>query len=416
MKIVHVSPYVVDPPDSGGKYRIINLNKFLSEKNEIFQFSCNLFRVNGKIPFKSWANKINKNYSEYCYCNLFLVFYSFIFHKLRLFPMGFLSNLLRIYSPGIVKEKVLSCDIICIEHPWLFDWIAQLNKNNRPIVYSARNIEYLLAKDVFEDIQSSPLKNYLINRIRMMEERCLNKCDFILTVSDMDAQYFIKEYSIPSKKIESIVGGFDTKTISIPSEKEKKELKSKKRFNNKKIILFVGGNYEPNHEAVRFIERLSLEFKEKNIMFLIAGSVADKYASHDNMVYIPERKVKEYQEMADIALNPIFTGVGSNVKLSEYLGYGLPIISTKLGMRGYEINKEVLIAETVEEFKKSIYLLLKTDKLRLKMSKSARKLAEKKYDWSVLSKKVGSIYQTVCWAKKPKTASTAQTISGAQAK
>jgi len=35
-------------------------------------------------------------------------------------------------------------------------------------------------------------------------------------------------------------------------------------------------------------------------------------------------------------LNPVTTGGGSNLKLLQYLGRGMPAISTSFGMRGYD--------------------------------------------------------------------------------
>ncbi|MGH7742768.1 MAG: glycosyltransferase family 4 protein, partial [Candidatus Eiseniibacteriota bacterium] len=49
---------------------------------------------------------------------------------------------------------------------------------------------------------------------------------------------------------------------------------------------------------------------------------------------------------ADVGLNPILTGAGSNVKLPTYLAAGLAVVTTAYGLRGYaELSSLVTIAD-----------------------------------------------------------------------
>jgi hypothetical protein len=54
---------------------------------------------------------------------------------------------------------------------------------------------------------------------------------------------------------------------------------------------------------------------------------------------VPE--VPPYFAAADIGLNPITRGSGSNVKLFEYLVARLPVISTAFGVRGTDLLPQV---------------------------------------------------------------------------
>ena len=49
---------------------------------------------------------------------------------------------------------------------------------------------------------------------------------------------------------------------------------------------------------------------------------------------------------ADVAVNPVESGSGSNVKLAEYVAAGVPVVTTSFGLRGYEgFADRVTIAE-----------------------------------------------------------------------
>ena len=52
---------------------------------------------------------------------------------------------------------------------------------------------------------------------------------------------------------------------------------------------------------------------------------------------VPEQAdLTPYLWGADIGLNPITTGAGSNVKLPTYLAAGLDVVSTSFGVRGFD--------------------------------------------------------------------------------
>lgn len=398
MKALHFSPYETLSQDTGGKVRVFNTNNFLSKKIEIFQFSCNFFRKNGKIPFKSWVNKINKNYTEYCYSPPHFILYSFMMHKLDLFPMAHLSNLLNIYSPSWIKKKISEgYDVIQMEHPWMFNWINKHNKNNKPMVLDARNIEYVLLRDIQTDVNRSVLRDRILKKIHDMEKRCMEKVDLIFAISEEYPKEINELYGIPKEKIIPITGGFDTKNIKVPSEEEKDKLKEKLGFKGKRVVLFIGGNYFPNIKAAGFIEKISKFFKkEDNVVFLIAGTVGTRInVKSENIVVRPEPYIKPYFRLADIALNPMEIGSGSNVKVIEYLGYGLPLISTKFGLKSYLIKNEVIIKETPEEFAKAIKDILADDRKRDYFSKKGRKLAEERYDWSMIADRIIRYYKSL---------------------
>jgi hypothetical protein len=48
---------------------------------------------------------------------------------------------------------------------------------------------------------------------------------------------------------------------------------------------------------------------------------------------------------AQIAINPVTTGSGSNLKIFEYVAAGLPVLTTPFGFRGHTEQASVVVAE-----------------------------------------------------------------------
>ena len=97
-------------------------------------------------------------------------------------------------------------------------------------------------------------------------------------------------------------------------------------------------------------------------------------------------KLSIYQE-ASVAINPMMSGSGTNLKVLGYLASGIPLITTPIGARGLglEHNKNAIICETAD-FPKNIYDLLQDDGKATSLAENGRKLVETTYDWSIITK------------------------------
>ena len=83
---------------------------------------------------------------------------------------------------------------------------------------------------------------------------------------------------------------------------------------------------------------------------------------------------------ADVALNPVEFGSGTNVKLLQYMAAGLPIVTTAVGARGIEQIEAFCLAER-KGFAARISAILSNKVLREQLGSSARQTAVQHYDW-----------------------------------
>ena len=91
--------------------------------------------------------------------------------------------------------------------------------------------------------------------------------------------------------------------------------------------------------------------------------------------------------IVDVALNPMVSGSGTNLKMLDYLAAGVPVVSTPFGARGLGIepNKHCLLAE-IDQFDQAILQVKNEDaNLTRQRVKNAREYVAKKFDWAVIA-------------------------------
>jgi glycosyltransferase involved in cell wall biosynthesis len=91
--------------------------------------------------------------------------------------------------------------------------------------------------------------------------------------------------------------------------------------------------------------------------------------------------------VADVALNPMRTGSGTNLKMLDYFAAGVPVLSTAFGARGLQVSAGTHyamiddggLAASLEA------LLASPPETRSRMVAAARALVEQRYAWSTIA-------------------------------
>jgi glycosyltransferase involved in cell wall biosynthesis len=402
LNILNVSPIQVYPPKSGGQLRTHNLNMKLSKNHKIFLFS----QVTKKSEFKfsglSHTYIINNNYTEYQYANIQALLTAHILHSKWKIVTIFYDKILKLFNPKMLKNKVEECDIIQTVLPYQFKYLYDIKPEDKPIILDEYNVEYDLRKQIINgflpnQIDKESLSDKICKIFWKKEKFAVENADVVFMVSEEDRGRTHELYNIPKSKIHVIPNGTNIpKNILNHGSKEK--IKEKYGFKNKKLILFTGSTHLPNIEAVNKIIEMSKSLNYcDEILFLVVGSIGDvfKGKKYKNILFTGlVEDITDYFKMADIAINPMLSGSGTNIKVLEYMSYRLPIITTKVGARGLDIEcKNHAIICDIKEFPYWIETLLNDEDLRINLGNNARKLAEEKYDWEIITEKVNKIYK-----------------------
>jgi len=302
------------------------------------------------------------------------------------------------YTPKYKKKlSLLSIDkdIIIVSHPWVYPYVKEAIRKmpKKPVlIYDSHNFEYDIKNRLLKD---TLIGRYLTSIVKSVERSLAKDCNLIFACSQDDANNFSKNYDINKDKILTVPNGASIEGISFPTCSEKASMKSRFGFDEKKIAIFLAsGGYGPNNDAAEFICDI-LAFELPNVFFVLVGSICDYISNKYNdkipkniklMGIVSSEDKKDLLYAADIALNPVSMGSGTNIKLFDYLAAGLPIISTPIGARGIEFtSNEDLVVIGLEDFSNQIKIILENNEFKRKLSQGARNLAER-YSWKDIAK------------------------------
>jgi glycosyltransferase involved in cell wall biosynthesis len=93
---------------------------------------------------------------------------------------------------------------------------------------------------------------------------------------------------------------------------------------------------------------------------------------------------------------PLRIGGGTRLKILESLALGTPVISTRKGAEGLDLEAErdILIADKPADFAKAVLRLLQDRKLRETLSRNGRQAVEAKYDWRIIGQQFDDFVET----------------------
>jgi glycosyltransferase involved in cell wall biosynthesis len=123
-------------------------------------------------------------------------------------------------------------------------------------------------------------------------------------------------------------------------------------------------------------------------VFLVGGAcwALDPLSRPPNLVpfYEVEDAVKDdVLRLTDVAINPIISGSGTNLKMLEYMAWGLPVVATPKGVRGLALAQNVhAVVTDRENFAKAIRSLASDPERCESIGASARALVETQFDWN----------------------------------
>jgi glycosyltransferase involved in cell wall biosynthesis len=121
----------------------------------------------------------------------------------------------------------------------------------------------------------------------------------------------------------------------------------------RRLALFIGSAHGPNIEAGRSLVSAAAHLHD--IEFLLVGrhsTQLGRVPRRAGNVHLLGEVTDAHLELllggADVALNPMTTGGGSNLKLLTYLAAGLPVVTTSVGARGLDVPAAGVVVAEVE--------------------------------------------------------------------
>lgn len=242
--------------------------------------------------------------------------------------------------------KAENADLIILEHPWLYPFVG-----DTPFIYDAHNAEAFLTSLRWPGSVDAQV-------VRELEHRAVTRAKAITYCSEQDGEILRQSYAVTAP-MHYIPNGTD-----LPDQLAEGKEKS---------LLFVGSEYGPNIRAAQDLANLAYLLPDYTIN-IVGGCGKAVRTTQTNVRlwgHVDDDTLDAIHRKALAFVNLMHTGSGTSLKVGRAMSYGLPVISSEVGARGYE---SVLIANTTAQV---IDQLSEIEKNRGTHSRASRTFAEK---------------------------------------
>ena len=393
MKILYISHRIPYPPNKGDKIRSFNEIKYLSSFHEIDLAAL----VDNPADFR-----YESDLKKYC-------------KEVMLAPLSPLKGKVRglywllrdmplsagyFYSGSLQKkiDMLLSRNdydaIVCFSSP-MAEYLYASQFCNR--LFSKKKYPRLIMD--FCDLDSDKWRQYAqnstfpMNLIYRMEykflleyEKKINRTfDRSIFISQQEADLFYHLYP-RGCNISVIPNGVDHQYFSpqgspLPAPEKKWP-----------VLLFTGAmDYHANVDGVCwFCADIFPLIKKKytDAQFYIVGShphpsVKELEKIKDVHVTGFVEDIRPYYEMADVSVIPLHIARGVQNKVLEAMSMGKAVVATSTAVKGIAADHQgnLQIADTAQDFARSVFLFLENEKLRHQVGSNLRSFVKTHYDW-----------------------------------
>lgn len=378
LNLTVVTTYPIYPPRGGGQNRVFYLYKELSKFFNITVVS--LVHALGKVSKKELAPNF---YEIQVPKTLQHIQTEETIQNKAGIPITDIA-LIDIYNltPEYVNQIKISsqsADFIISTSPYTYPLLKK--HTSKPIIYESQNVEYNLKKNMLEP---TSYNQELLKKIYEVEKECFKEAFLVTSCSKDDAKNFAKLYTKVKRKIPFVPNGVDLDSVEFYSKKRRLHHKKHLGYGDKTVAVFMGSAHQPNIVATR--EILKLAQITPDISYIIIGGLDTAFQNQEipkNVTFtglIDNKQKDMYLSIADIALNPMLSGSGTNLKMLDYMASGIPIISTPVGARGLDIPAHLIIQAQIEDFKNYLTNLSYYTNI-----KEAKVFAKDRYSWKTIA-------------------------------
>jgi glycosyltransferase involved in cell wall biosynthesis len=293
------------------------------------------------------------------------------------------------------RVAIVGADAVVFEHPWVHPLLADVvDRSRQLLVYDSQNVEALLRYDILGD---TPFGREIAKGVAMTESFLARDADVVVGCSAEDVSFYHDAYGVPRERMWVVPNGVFVKAIVAPSPRERVSAKAALAIAGQAVV-FIGSNYGPNVAAAEFIrDRIAPALPE--VTFLVCGGVGDaasvRSVTRPN-VHVTGRVSDEEKlrllHAADVALNPMFSGSGTNIKMFDFMAAGLPVVSTVTGARGIcDTTTRGIAVCAPESITGELARLVEDAASRQRLGADNRRWVERDFSWEALSPMFGAI-------------------------
>jgi glycosyltransferase involved in cell wall biosynthesis len=293
----------------------------------------------------------------------------------------------RAIGPRRLLARFRTFDIVEFDYVAQAPWVRLLSPA-QVVVYSAHNVE---ADYVRRGPLATSLNGYSLKRIEALERALVHRADLVVACTRADAISLTQLYDGGSQSL-VVPNGFDDSLLSHDRDARRQGARAKLGLLPDELaILFVGGPAHHNLEAASYLARRVLPSLNRPARLIVVGACTRAVRSLPGVLrlgWVDDLGVP--LAAADVAANPVSSGSGSNLKMPEYLAAGVPVVTTRFGLRGFEDFAEQVVVAEPAEFSQALASAHERPRAPVEKLRSLT--------WTALGKRLFAAYATVAGA------------------
>lgn len=374
MRIAILTPYLPDPPITGGRIRIYHLVKQASLHHRLDLYAVAAARELRNPAVQAGLQRFQSRYMK----RPPLTLGHSPLRSRRVAqgnPRGALSHFW-------AEHKRQPYDLIWVEHVHAAGLAMQ---TGLPFILDEHNIESRYLEDKFKaQGPLGPIKRRQIELLRRFERSVWARAQEVFAVTPADQAHIAAYRARPPILLPN---GVDLSLIDYRPPK----------LRDSHEVLFVGlMNHPPNEHAALFLAKSVMPLVEAQIptaKLVLCGANPSRavlqLTGPKVEVTGTVESVAPYLSRAGAYAFALFHGAGSSLKLLEAFAAGVPVVASQVAVRGYPVqaNAHYRQAEDAETFAQQLIELLKKPPEADGMADAARAIAED-YDWSNLGSRL----------------------------
>ncbi|MBS9721301.1 glycosyltransferase [Tianweitania sp. BSSL-BM11] len=273
-------------------------------------------------------------------------------------------------------------------HPYLVEPLKQA-LNTKPLWFEAHNVEADLKRAMLAD---HPAGQRLLDAVQAAEGKAWRLASHVFACTARDLTRLGEIYGPTRAHLHEVPNGVALDDVPFTAPATRRDLQARTGLAGQTTALFIGSWHQPNIEALE--EIIAVAETLPSVRFVILGSVCLPFgdrATPSNVHLLGQVDNATRNDLlaaAHVALNPMRSGSGTNLKMLDYFASGIPVLSTAFGARGlrFESGEHFgLIGENGLHGGLSEFVNTAPGELD-RMVTAARKQVEALYSWETIAR------------------------------
>ena len=295
-------------------------------------------------------------------------------------------------TPGYLTalhDEAAGARAVVVCHPYTFPAVREVTDG--AVWYEAQDVEASLKRHV---LGASAEARRLLARTEAVERACCQYAESVWACSVEDREELVDRYVIDPDRVLVVPNGFARDEVRYVSPADRATLRHRLKLDDRCLGVFIASWHEPNLVGAR--ELIHMAARMPDFDLVIVGSVGLAFAVEllPPNVQITGVVSLEFKQtilgVADVALNPVRTGSGTNLKMLDYFASGIPVISTAFGARGLGMTADEHYLECAPGGLPAMIRRLGTldQRRRARMVEAARGYVEDALAWPMITKRL----------------------------